>query len=406
MIVGNEPNLNRFWLPQFNLDGDAAPRRPPTSRCWPRPTTRSRPSAPETSVWGGALAPRGVDKPNTGRDTHLADARSSATSGAAYRASGRDAAVHGRLRLPPVRRQLEQSPSTCHRRLATIGLADYDQARPAARQGVRRHGAARLGAADPLRRVRRRVRSCPRSRRRSTPARSRRRRGPSTSPRRRRVRAGAQARVLPAERRRHPPLPRPRRARPQRLAVRPLLRGRDAEVLARRRPRDDGRDHERSARQVRGRDQARRRVRAAHPYDLAPVRPRLRLSRTAGAASAPDRSRRGRTDARAPAAASRSSSAPASRQGATSSPSRSCTPRGPESSSCAPAPSFRCGARPRGADARRLRRRRQQRSGSGEDDRSSSAPSTTPSAIRGRPSSNSRRPASAPSGSRASGSRG
>jgi hypothetical protein len=37
-IVGNEPNLNRYWLPQFNPDGsDAA--APATRRCWPRPTT-------------------------------------------------------------------------------------------------------------------------------------------------------------------------------------------------------------------------------------------------------------------------------------------------------------------------------------------------------------------------------
>jgi hypothetical protein len=41
-IIGNEPNLNRFWLPQFNADGsDAA--APPTSRCSPGPTRRSRP---------------------------------------------------------------------------------------------------------------------------------------------------------------------------------------------------------------------------------------------------------------------------------------------------------------------------------------------------------------------------
>ena len=59
----------------------------------------------------------------------------------------------------------------------------------------------------------------------------------------------------------------------------------------------------------------------------------------------------------------------------------------------------------RGADARRLRRQRRQRHGSGERG-SSSARSTTPSAIPGRRSTSSRRPASAPSGSRASGSRG
>ena len=55
-------------------------------------------------MWGGALAPRGIDRPGTGRDTH------SPTTfirdlGAAFRASGRDSRP-GRLRLPSVSRQL------------------------------------------------------------------------------------------------------------------------------------------------------------------------------------------------------------------------------------------------------------------------------------------------------------
>ena len=38
VIVANEPNLNRFWLPRGGLDGSsAAPQR--VSRSWPGPTT-------------------------------------------------------------------------------------------------------------------------------------------------------------------------------------------------------------------------------------------------------------------------------------------------------------------------------------------------------------------------------
>ena len=43
---------------------------------------------PHATVYGGALAPRGSDKPNTGRDTHSPTAFI-ADLGAAYRASGR-----------------------------------------------------------------------------------------------------------------------------------------------------------------------------------------------------------------------------------------------------------------------------------------------------------------------------
>ena len=39
VIVGNEPNLNRFWLPQFNPTGPTPPHLR-TSRCSRGPTTR------------------------------------------------------------------------------------------------------------------------------------------------------------------------------------------------------------------------------------------------------------------------------------------------------------------------------------------------------------------------------
>ena len=67
VIVGNEPNLNRFWLPQFDALKEAAP---------------------DVRVWGGALAPRGVDRPNTGRDT-ISPRRFIRELGEAYRKSGR-----------------------------------------------------------------------------------------------------------------------------------------------------------------------------------------------------------------------------------------------------------------------------------------------------------------------------
>ena len=45
-------------------------------------------AAPDVRVWGGALAPRGVDRPNTGRDT-ISPTRFLRELGQAYRASGR-----------------------------------------------------------------------------------------------------------------------------------------------------------------------------------------------------------------------------------------------------------------------------------------------------------------------------
>jgi hypothetical protein len=88
VIVGNEPNLNRFWMPQFDSDGgDVA--APAYLALLIEVYDAVKRADPKLRVWGGALAPRGIDRPGTGRDTH------SPTTfirdlGAAFRASGRD----------------------------------------------------------------------------------------------------------------------------------------------------------------------------------------------------------------------------------------------------------------------------------------------------------------------------
>ena len=87
VIVGNEPNLNRFWMPQFALNGTGA-SAPAYMRLLAQTYDALKEASPDVRVWGGALAPRGVDKPNTGRDT-LSPTRFLRELGAAYRKSGR-----------------------------------------------------------------------------------------------------------------------------------------------------------------------------------------------------------------------------------------------------------------------------------------------------------------------------
>ncbi|MBA2384523.1 MAG: hypothetical protein H0V68_07670, partial [Actinobacteria bacterium] len=86
LIIGNEPNLNRFWLPQFEDGSDAA--APAYFALLAATYDAAKRVDADVTIWGGALAPRGIDRPGTGRDTH------SPTTfirdlGAAYRASGR-----------------------------------------------------------------------------------------------------------------------------------------------------------------------------------------------------------------------------------------------------------------------------------------------------------------------------
>ena len=87
VIVGNEPNLNRFWMPQFALNGTGA-SAPAYLRLLATTYDALKAATPDVRVWGGALAPRGVDKPNTGRDT-ISPTRFLRELGAAYRKSGR-----------------------------------------------------------------------------------------------------------------------------------------------------------------------------------------------------------------------------------------------------------------------------------------------------------------------------
>ena len=88
MIVGNEPNLNRFWMPQFDVRGKGASAPAYLRLLAATRTTRSRRPRRTSRVWGGALAPRGIDRPYTGRDT-ISPTRFLRELGEAYRKSSR-----------------------------------------------------------------------------------------------------------------------------------------------------------------------------------------------------------------------------------------------------------------------------------------------------------------------------
>ncbi len=124
-IVGNEPNLNRFWLPQFGLDGEDAAAQGYESLL---ATTYDALKAvrPHSTIYGGALAPRGVDKPGTKRDTHSPTAFI-ADLGAAYRASGRAVPIMDAFAFHPYPENSSIGPDFPHPLSTSIGLADYDK---------------------------------------------------------------------------------------------------------------------------------------------------------------------------------------------------------------------------------------------------------------------------------------
>ena len=126
VIVGNEPNLNRFWLPQFGPAGENV-AAPSYLELLANAYDALKQVSPRITVWGGALAPRGIDRPGSGRDTH-SPTKFIRDMGLAYRASGRTTPVMDGFAFHPYCDNSSQPPRECaHPRTTAIGIADYDK---------------------------------------------------------------------------------------------------------------------------------------------------------------------------------------------------------------------------------------------------------------------------------------
>jgi hypothetical protein len=124
-VIGNEPNINRFWLPQFALDGsDQA--AVDYERLLAKTYDALKAVSPAIQVVGGAVSPHGQDNPKAARLTH------SPTTfipdiGAAYRASGRTAPIMDAFSFHPYMDNSSQSPAVQHPRTTTVSVNDYEK---------------------------------------------------------------------------------------------------------------------------------------------------------------------------------------------------------------------------------------------------------------------------------------
>ena len=122
-IVGNEPNLNTFWMPQYGPDG-----RDVAASAYLDMLARTydalKAVSPHIQVIGGALAPRGSDRPGTKRDTH-SPTRFIEDLGAAYRASHRSKPIMDAFAIHPYMRTSKLPPTDTHTSSTTITIADY-----------------------------------------------------------------------------------------------------------------------------------------------------------------------------------------------------------------------------------------------------------------------------------------
>ncbi len=125
VIIGNEPNLNRFWLPQFRLDGSSAA---PADylELLARTYDAVKAASNSVTVYGAAVSPRGTDRPDGTRPTH------SPTTfierlGDAYRASGRTRPVMDVFAIHVYADNSSVAPTVAHPLNTSIGVADYDK---------------------------------------------------------------------------------------------------------------------------------------------------------------------------------------------------------------------------------------------------------------------------------------
>lgn len=146
VIVGNEPNLNRYWLPQFNADGsDAA--APAYETLLARTYDALKAVSPPVLVLGGAVSPRGGDVPGP-RPTHSPTAFIR-DLGTAYRASGRTTPIMDGFAFHPYEDNSSIAPvAGVHPHTTTVALADYDKL--VALLGEAFDGTAQAGSTLPI----------------------------------------------------------------------------------------------------------------------------------------------------------------------------------------------------------------------------------------------------------------
>ena len=123
VFVGNEPNLNLFWMPQFDANGgDAAASGYEQLLATTYDALKS--ADPKLNVVGANLAPRGGDDPSSSRQTH-SPTRFIRDLGNAYRASGRTKPLMDMFSIHVYGETPKIGPSFRHPNTTSIGIADY-----------------------------------------------------------------------------------------------------------------------------------------------------------------------------------------------------------------------------------------------------------------------------------------
>jgi hypothetical protein len=123
VMIGNEPNLNLFWMPQFGDDGSdtgAADYEALLAGTY----DALKAVNPDLTVIGGNLSPHGGDQADTSRPTH-SPTKFIADMGAAYRASGRTQPLMDEFSIHVYGDSARIPPTLAHPNTTSVGIADY-----------------------------------------------------------------------------------------------------------------------------------------------------------------------------------------------------------------------------------------------------------------------------------------
>ncbi|MFL5944280.1 MAG: hypothetical protein ACJ74C_02415 [Gaiellaceae bacterium] len=122
-IVGNEPNQNRYWLPQFGPKGEDVAASAYV-QLLARTYDLMKAADPNVFINGGSVSPRGIDRPGTGRDTHSPTAFIT-DMGTSYRALKRKKPIMDGFAFHPYGESSSTPPTIQHNVGTSLGLSDY-----------------------------------------------------------------------------------------------------------------------------------------------------------------------------------------------------------------------------------------------------------------------------------------
>ena len=122
--VWNEPNLNGFWLYQFDEAGEDIAARDYTALL-AKTYDALKAVSPEIKVYGGNLAPRGFDDADSPRPTH-SPTTFIRDMGTAYRESGRTKPIMDVFALHPYQTRSSIPPGQPHTG-TSLGFGDYEK---------------------------------------------------------------------------------------------------------------------------------------------------------------------------------------------------------------------------------------------------------------------------------------